>query len=703
MSFRLRACTAAFALPLILGTKVFAIPLDPVSFDSLGTLDVSAGTVAINTGTVVPTLTIGTTTFKGVLQSQGAGLPDVAVFAFDRIRITGSAVISGQGNRPLALLSQSDATITSPIDISAVNGDGGAFGGAAHDAGPGNAFTGTAVSPGGGFGGKGGDVVLTFDQSVVGAAGGSAYGNLAVALQAGSGGSTGTEAGGGGGAIEIGARGTVTVGSIRSAGGNGTATRNGTVSSGGGSGGGILLHGATVSATSVDARGGSTADAVTAAGSGGGGGRILLMPDTFTLDASVGTGNVQGGTGGNARTVTGLNGQSGTFEVRPGTTDVLTGQVLQAGANGRMVLPSGATLIPGNVIVHGGGALVATHPYTTSGLLTLQGGSALTALSTLSVTHAVEVGGGAGVTAIGVTDATAPIQLLGGTFAALGGLKTSSEIGGSGSIVGPVSGGASSQLRANGGTLTVGDANRTDGFLWNGTLRVVSSHTSPGTLRLDSAAPVVLGTTLLEGPGARLVTLNGAQLASGAAITATDSSRISSAFRNDGAINGPVGNGQFLAFDGAVSGTGSFSGNVRFEGGLSPGASPALQQVGTVVFAPTNTLHMELGGHVRGTEYDAIDAVRSITLDGLLEVVLLDPFVPGAGNVFDLLSATHITGSFASQVLPALGAGLSWHTAILSGQTGDIFRLTVAAVPEPAEWMLIAAGGALLAARRRRA
>ena len=709
MSFRQLTRVAAFALPLALSAPAFGIPLDPMSYGSLGILDVSSGTVAINTGGVLPTLTIGSTTFKGVLQSQGTGLPDIAVFTFDRIRITGSAVISGQGNLPLALLSRSDATINSVIDISGgagtnttTGGAGGAFGGAAHNAGPGTPPAGTE-SAGAGFGGKGGDQVFAPIPSSITATGGSAYGNLALALQGGSGGATTARAGGGGGAIEIGARGTVSVGSIRSDGGNSVATLNGTGSSSGGSGGAILLHGATVSATSLLARGGSAPNATTSAGGGGGGGRILLMPDTFTLDAPTGTGNVQGGTGGTAATVSGLKGQSGTFDVRPGTTDVRAGQILQPGVNGSMVLPSGATLTPGNVIVRGGGALVAANPYTSSGLLTLQGGSALTALSTLSLRHSLEVGGGAGVTVIGATDTNASIHLLGGTFAALGGLQTTSEIIGSGSIVGPVTGGATSLLRASGGTLTVGDANRTDGFSWNGTLQVASSNTSPGTLRLDSATPILLhSATLLDGPGARLVTLNGAQLAPGGTITATDSSRISSAFRNDGAVSGPTGDGRFLTFDGAVSGTGSFAGNVRFEGGLSPGASPALQQAGTVVFAPTNTLHMELGGHVRGTEYDAIDATGSITLGGSLEVVLLGQFVPGAGDVFDLLSASHITGSFASQVFPTLGAGLTWHTAILAGQTGEIFRLTVAAVPEPSEWLLIIAGGVLLAVRRRR-
>ncbi|MFO1321419.1 MAG: hypothetical protein U1F52_17545 [Burkholderiales bacterium] len=72
-----------------------------------------------------------------------------------------------------------------------------------------------------------------------------------------------------------------------------------------------------------------------------------------------------------------------------------------------MVLPSGVTSIPGNVIGRGGGALVAANPYTSSGLLTLQGGSALTPLSTLSLRHAPQMGGGAGVTVTGAADANA--------------------------------------------------------------------------------------------------------------------------------------------------------------------------------------------------------------------------------------------------------------------------------------------------------
>src|SRR5262245_30137200 len=57
-----------------------AAPLDPNAFSSLGTLQVPAGSITINTDTLSIT---GAATFTGVLQSQGGGgNPDIAVFTF---------------------------------------------------------------------------------------------------------------------------------------------------------------------------------------------------------------------------------------------------------------------------------------------------------------------------------------------------------------------------------------------------------------------------------------------------------------------------------------------------------------------------------------------------------------------------------------------------------------------------------------------
>src|SRR5947209_5432258 len=56
-----------------------AAPLDPTSFASLGTLNVTSGSITINTDTLGIT---GAATFNGGTVSQGGINPDIAVFTF---------------------------------------------------------------------------------------------------------------------------------------------------------------------------------------------------------------------------------------------------------------------------------------------------------------------------------------------------------------------------------------------------------------------------------------------------------------------------------------------------------------------------------------------------------------------------------------------------------------------------------------------
>lgn len=679
---------AAFAIPLVFAVRAHAIPLDPASFASFESLRASTGALTINTDGAVPLLRVGTNDFKGVVVSQGSGLPDIAVFTFNDISLTGSVTISGSGSRPLALLSKGGVVITPTITFSGGNGtSGGAvpgvFGGAGPGAGPGSG----TFSGGGGFGGQGG--------GRSGSHVGSAYGDLTLALQGGSGGGAGGRSGAGAGAIEIGALGAVSVGTIVANGGSGGAGANGTASDHGGSGGAIRIHGTTVSAGSLQARGGSAANANTAGGGGGGGGRILVAVDTFTLGTTPVSGDVSGGIGGQA-VFPGGNGQRGAFDLLAPRTVVAAGQVFTPGADGRMALPGGAFLNATDVVLRTGGGAVASHPYVTSGLLTLESGSAFTAISTLRIDHLVSIASGSGFTAIGRTDASAPLVLGGGTFTAIGGLSTGSRLEGHGAVIGPVHGAPGSELIVSGGTLTLGDANRADGVDWQGAMTVRSSVAAPATLQLNSRDRITLADTALVGTGARLATLNGAHLAAGRTIEADTESRISGALRNDGSVHGPAKPSTFLTFDDAVTGVGSYQGNVRFAGGFAPGASPALVDVGTLVFDANNILTMEVGGRLRGAEYDAIDADGTITLGGVLEVTLLEVdgtlFAPALGDTFDLLRAIRIDGSFAGEVLPTIGADLLWRTAIVDDAGTSVFRLSVAAVPEPQTYVLLAAG-----------
>jgi hypothetical protein len=64
---------------------------------------------------------------------------------------------------------------------------------------------------------------------------------------------------------------------------------------------------------------------------------------------------------------------------------------------------------------------------------------------------------------------------------------------------------------------------------------------------------------------------NGIVLREGRTLSASsdESGMVEGAFRNDGQVTGPAVEGRQLTFAGGVTGTGTFTGNVRFQGGLA--------------------------------------------------------------------------------------------------------------------------------------
>jgi autotransporter-associated beta strand protein len=302
---------------------VHGAPLDPNAFTSLGTLDVSAGTITINTDTLAIS---GAASFTGVAMPQSGG-PEIAVFTFDGIDILAGATIAVSGTRPLALLSQGDITIDTRINLNGGNsqlltgthpsqtslgGVGGPGGGVAgglngcpgstpacyaeNGEGPGGGAAGypefvqyRTGGGGGGFGGSGGVTQVLMPSAAT-------YGDLFTRLEAGSGGggggplpnntASGYGGGGGAGAIEIGAVQNVYLGQnytggfplISAIGGRGSPQLNSAPGyhGGGGSGGGVLIHGSLVSvAREIYADGGGNLTGGT--GGGGGGGRIAIL------------------------------------------------------------------------------------------------------------------------------------------------------------------------------------------------------------------------------------------------------------------------------------------------------------------------------------------------------------------------------------------------------------------------------------------
>ena len=120
-------------------------------------------------------------------------------------------------------------------------------------------------------------------------------------------------------------------------------------------------------------------------------------------------------------------------------------------------------------------------------------------------------------------------------------------------------------------------------------------------------------------------------------------------------------------FLGNVYGSGATGGgDIFYEGEIHPGSSPALvTYVNDVTFGSGATLEIELGGSMRGSEYDAIDITGDLSLGGMLNVVPIslgdDVFRPGQGDVFEILTATGgISGGFTAMNLPDLAGDLYW-------------------------------------------
>ena len=132
------------------------------------------------------------------------------------------------------------------------------------------------------------------------------------------------------------------------------------------------------------------------------------------------------------------------------------------------------------------------------------------------------------------------------------------------------------------------------------------------------------------------------------------------------------------------------SGAARFEGGLSGTGQVTVEPFSVLGAAAVTTLALD--------GMNELDFSRAVHIEGgALRLSWAGAAGAQAGQRWDLFDwLGGVDGRFASVELPALAGGLRWDTSALyaSGEIG------ISAVPEPAAWMLMAAG--LLVIRRRR-
>ena len=187
------------------------------------------------------------------------------------------------------------------------------------------------------------------------------------------------------------------------------------------------------------------------------------------------------------------------------------------------------------------------------------------------------------------------------------------------------------------------------------------------TLRLTGVGKTLtvdVGSTLTVAGGG--FELNGATNNSGTVTISNTTSDFMGGLTNNNAdlvligatFNGDISNpaGSALTVVGSVTHNGSLSGaggifgpgTLTISGLHSPGDSAAVAPVeGNIVYSSASTLMMELGGDLLG-EFDRLEIGGTATLDGTLDVALINPFFPTPGEAFEIMTFGSRSGEFAN-------------------------------------------------------
>ena len=105
-----------------------------------------------------------------------------------------------------------------------------------------------------------------------------------------------------------------------------------------------------------------------------------------------------------------------------------------------------------------------------------------------------------------------------------------------------------------------------------------------------------------------------------------------------------------LAIDGGLlTGIGTVTGNVKVAGTVAPGLPVGeLIITGSYEQTESGTLAVELGGLTPVTQFDRLAVTGTATLDGAVDVALVNGFDPSDGNIFRILTHASVSGDFSA-------------------------------------------------------
>jgi len=204
--------------------------------------------------------------------------------------------------------------------------------------------------------------------------------------------------------------------------------------------------------------------------------------------------------------------------------------------------------------------------------------------------------------------------------------------------------------------------------------------TGDGTYQLSAGSLNSTGTALVGGSGRGFFVHNGGDHMTTGMVIADNATSQGTYQLSGGVLD--LGGGDITAGDGAPAATDFFDfsggvlrnvGSIGFSltnsgGAIQPGASAGTTVIdGDFTFTSAAAAYdAEIGGLIAGAEYDQIDVIGAATLDGILNVSLIDAFSPVLGDVFTILTADSLSGGFAEVNVPVLDSTLDWQINYLA-------------------------------------
>jgi hypothetical protein len=242
---------------------------------------------------------------------------------------------------------------------------------------------------------------------------------------------------------------------------------------------------------------------------------------------------------------------------------------------------------------------------------------------------------------------------------------------------------------ANGGFIQGQDLFLQGEITNNGDLRLSSGY---GPMRIETGTFVNNGTITNAAAGNNELWFTAPTTMTGAGALVLRS----------GSVTDLLGNTVTNGAGHTVKGTGTIrNGSFINNGIVAPGESP-----GTLVFngnftqGANGAMNIEIGGNTAGTGYDQVVVNGTATLNGTLNITLINGYKPTVGDVFTILSPSAVSGSFSQINSPGLEVQANYASGAMtvtvtkiaptitsattaSGTQGEPFSYQITAIDQP--------------------